>query len=288
MTGATLAAIRRSMTAGLRSLEEAQALDGSFSLLEVSSQPPATPADNLFSTAMVVGLVGRALPADTASRAAAYLLGRRELGGAWAWIERGSLPPDADDTACCLGALASMGAAVDHTDGARVLRRFWRLGGPFKTWLTRGFRGWGSREYDDPVVNCNVLWAMQELGAAPRRAERAAVARIVARARGATRYYSSAASVAWAAARVGLRTPQLPAPADAALAGRPLECALWSLASPARWPAADALLLDMQASDGGWPAEAWIHDHRGAWESRPVTTAFAVAALARAAARTTT
>jgi hypothetical protein len=284
MTGATSAEIRRSVTAALRALEEAQEPDGSFPLTVVPSQPPVTPADNLFSTAMVLGLLPGELSPETVSRATAYLLGRREAQGPWAWVADGSLPPDADDTACCLGALAAVGAALDRAGGVRLLRRFWRLGGPFRTWLARGT--WGSRDRDDPVVNCNVLWAIQQLGAAPRRAERAAVGRIVARARGATRYYCSAASVAWAAARVGIPTPRLLPPADALLAGRPLECALWLLASREPRPAAGKLLLDMQEADGSWPAEAWLHDHRGEWQSQPVTTAFAVAALSRMTALT--
>lgn len=279
MTGVTVAEIRRSVSAALRSLGEAQEPDGSFPLTVVPSHPPSTPADNLFSTAMVLGLLPGELSPETVSRAAAYLLGRREPQGPWAWVADGSLPPDADDTACCLGALAAVGAALDRAGGVRLLRRFWRLGGPFRTWLARGM--WGSRDRDDPVVNCNVLWAIQQLGAVPRRAERAAVGRIVARARGATRYYCSEASLAWAAARVGISTPHLSPPADALLAGRPLECALWLLVSREPSPAACKLLLDMQETDGSWPAEAWVRDNRGDWQSRPVTTAFAVAALSR-------
>jgi hypothetical protein len=284
MTGATLLEIRRSVAAALRALEEAQEPDGSFPLTVVPSQPPATPADNLFSTAMVLGLLPGALSLETVSRATRYLLSRREAQGPWAWVTDGSLPPDADDTACCLGAMATVGTALDRAGGVQLLRRFWRLGGPFRTWLARG--RWGSRDYDDPVVNCNVLWAIQQLGAVPRRAERAAVGRIVARAQGATRYYSSAASVAWAAARVGIPTPQLLPPADALLAVRPLECALWLLARRGSWQAGGAILLDAQEADGGWPAEAWVHDNVGAWQSRSVTTAFAVTALSSMTALT--
>ncbi len=279
MTEATVAAIRRSVAAGLRALEEAQEQDGSFALAGVPSSPPVTPADNLFSTAMVLGLLAGELHPQVVARAATYLLDRREADGLWKWAEGAPLPPDSDDTACCLGALARAGATLDRTAGVRQLRRFWRWGGPFRTWLARG--AWGARDRDDAVVNCNVLWAIQQLGAAPKRAERAAVGRIVARTQGATRYYCSAAHVAWAAARAGIPAPHLSPPANAA--GRPLECALWLLAGRELGPGAGTLLLDAQEADGGWPAEPWVQDHSGAWESRPVTAAFAIAALSRIA-----
>lgn len=280
MTDATAADVRRSVAAGLRGLEEAQEPDGSFALATVPSRPPVTPADNLFSTAMVLGLVPGRLHPEVVARAATYLLDRREADGLWKWAEGAPIPSDSDDTACCLGALALAGAALDRTAGVRQLRRFWRWGGPFRTWLARG--AWGSRDRDDPVVNCNVLWAIEQMGVAPKRAEQAAVARIVARATRGSRYYCSAASVAWAAARAGIPTPQLSPPANAAT--RPLECALWLLAGREPGPGAGALLLDTQEADGGWPSEPWVQDHSGAWESRPVTAAFAIAALSRIAA----
>lgn len=271
--------LRESIAAAVRCIEAAQERDGSFALAESASRPPATRSDNLFSTAMVVGLLSKELRPETLARAAAYLVARRDSTGFWAWLADGTMPADADDTACCLGALACAGAHVDRTASVKLLRRFWRLGGPFQTWMTRRMWGWGSRERDDAVVNCNVLWAIRVLGGTSRRAEQAAATRIVARTPAGTRYYCSAASVAWAAARVGIATPHLVRPADAALANRPLDCALWLLASQRQWSEGAALLLAHQEADGGWPGEAWLHDHAGDWESRSVTTAFAIAAL---------
>ncbi|MFL5385034.1 MAG: hypothetical protein ACJ8GN_21140 [Longimicrobiaceae bacterium] len=268
--------LRRRLVAAVGFLEESQEADGGFPVAALLSQPPATAADNLFSTATVVALAGSALRAACVARAASYILGRRDGRGLWAWVPDGSLPPDADDTACCLAALARTGSRVDRGRGVQLLRSFWRPGGPFRTWLAGG--AWDSPERDDPVVNCNVLWAMRELGALHTAAERAAVERMVAPHRGNTRYYCSEASVAWAAARVGIPAPRLRPPRDADLAGRPLECALWSLAGGLP-PAAAARLLETQEADGGWPAEPWVHDHLGAWGSRAVTAAFAIAAL---------
>jgi len=273
--------LRRAVAAAAGVLAGSQEADGGFPLLAVASRPLGSAGDSLFSTAMVLALAAPVLPAECTARAATYILDRRDGQGLWAWAADGSLPPDADDTACCLGALARAGATVDGRRGARLLRKFWRWGGPFRTWMARG--GWNARSRDDPVVNCNVLWALTELGAPPRAAERRAVERMVAAHRGPTPYYCSEASVAWAAARVGIATPSLRPPADSALAGRPLECALWSLAAPTPPAAAAALLLDMRDADGGWRAEPWVQGNPGTWESRPVTIAFVIAALERLA-----
>lgn len=286
MMGVTVEEIARAVAAGLRSLRESQEPDGSFALPKNPTRPAATPSDNLFSTAMVLGLLAGQLHPETASRAAAYLLGRREKSGLWSWLPDGTIPPDSDDTACSLGALAALGAPIDREGGVRLLRKFWRLGGPFQTWnvpwYSRG--GWRSRDRDDPIVNCNVLWAIERLGGTPRPAERMAASRLVAEAQGPTRYYSSAASIAWAAARVGIPTPQFVRPDVAALVDRALECALWMLAVREPWREGADLLIGMQEEDGGWRAEDWVHDHAGDWQSRAVTTAFAVAALSRESA----
>lgn len=262
-------------------LAESQEADGGFPLVPVASLPLGSAGDSLFSTATVLALAAPVLPAECVTRAAAYILDRRDPRGLWAWDADGSLPPDADDTALCLGALARIGSTVDGRQGARLLRKFWRWGGPFRTWLARG--GWNARDRDDPVVNCNVLWALRELGTPVRAAERRSVERMVDAHRGPTRYYCSEASVAWAAGRVGIATPWLCPPPDSALAGRPLECALWSLAAPAPPAGAAALLLDMRDADGGWRAEPWVQALPGTWESRPVTIAFVIAALSRLA-----
>lgn len=264
-----------------RVLAKSQEADGGFPLVPVLSEPLGSAGDSLFSTATVLALAAPVLPAECVARGAAYILERRDGRGLWAWAADGSLPADADDTALCLGALARIGAAVDGRQGARLLRKFWRWGGPFRTWLAGG--AWNRRDRDDPVVNCNVLWALRELGAPVRGAERRAVERMVAAHRGPSRYYCSEGSVAWSAARVGIATPSLRPPAGSALAGRPLECALWSLAAPAPPAGAAALLLELRDADGGWRAEPWVQGVPGVWESRAVTIAFVIAALSRLA-----
>jgi hypothetical protein len=263
-------------------MAEMQEPGGGFGLTPVKWQPLGSAGDSLFSTAMVVSVAAQALPVECVGRAARYILDRRNAQGLWGWDAEGTLPADADDTACCLGALTRAGVEVDARKGARLLRKFWRWGGPFRTWMAKG--PWNARDRDDAVVNCNVLWALRELGVPERRAERRVVARMVARQRGPSRYYCSEASLAWAAARVGIATPALQPPSLTALAGRPLETALWTLAAPTplRWAA--ALLLDLREADGGWRAEPWVQGNPGTWESRAVTIAFAVAALERLAA----
>src|SRR5690349_7161980 len=106
---------------------------------------------------------------------------------------------------------------------------------------------------------------------------------MVAAQRGAPRYYCSEASVVWSAARVGISTPALCPPSQSEMAGRPLECALWSLAAPVPSAGSGAPLLEMREQDGGWKAEPWVWGLQGAWESRPVTIAFVIAALQRLA-----
>jgi hypothetical protein len=267
--------------AGAAALAAMQEADGGFPLEPVASQPPGGPADNLFATATVLGVAAAFLPDDIVSRAAAYILRRRNRQGLWSWDADGVLPVDSDDTAICMGALVRAGVTMDAGKDARLLRSFWRWGGPFRTWRARGY--WNRRDRDDAVVNCNVLWALTSLGAPLRPREVRAVGALVAAQRGPSRYYCSQASVAWAAARVGLDALSLRTPDEADLAGRPLECALWGLAGKVGSEAAAGLLLAIRRSDGGWTAEPWVRDHLGAWESRAVTTAFAVAALARLA-----
>jgi hypothetical protein len=265
-------------------LADSQEPDGSFNLAAVASLPRGGPDDNLFSTATVLALASSTLSPDRLSRAGTYIRERRLEGGLWGWGTDGTLPPDSDDTAVCLGALVRIGVDLDVRREARLLRRFWRWGGPFRTW--RGNGGWQARDRDDAVVNCNVLWALREIGARLKPAELRVVRRMVAAQDGPTRYYCSPASLAWAAARVDLATPQLNPPTGADLWERPLECALWSLAG--RIPANEgaAALLAMREADGGWSSEPWVRGLVGAWQSRPVTIAFALAALRRAAPET--
>lgn len=271
--------LRASMQAAAKRLAEMQRAEGDFELTASSTKPPESATDNLFATATVISVAGRFLPDTCVTRAARYIMERREPNGLWAWAPDGAIPADADDTAICLGALACAGVALDGQRDARLLRKFWRWGGPFQTWLAKG--GWSERSRDDPVVNCNVLWALRMLGVRIRSRETNAVRRMLARHSGATRYYCSAGSVAWAAARVGVEAPSLAPPDGAALDGRPLECALWTLALPTPPAAAAGLLMDMNDPPRGGALEAWIMDHKGAWHSEAVTTAFGVAALAR-------
>jgi len=273
----SMAELERAVALSANRLAELQEPDGGFPLAAVASETLGSPGDSLFSTATVISLAAPVLSAECLSRGTAYILSRQNQQGLWTWDAEALLPPDSDDTACCLGALVRAGVNVDTRAGIRALRKFWRWRGPFRTWLAKG--AWNARRRDDAVVNCNVLWALRELGAAPSRAEQRAVERIVAKQRDATPYYCSKGALAWAAARAAIPTPYLDRPSEAELAGRPLECALWMLATPVPSTTAIAQLLDLVGKQSEWKAEPWVRGNPGRWESRAVTLAFVLAAL---------
>jgi hypothetical protein len=271
--------LRHAIAAGASYLAAVQDSRGAFPLTPLQTNSIDSVTDELFASAVVVELAASVLPPASLSATVEYILDRRGSDGFWSWAPDASLPPDADDLACCLGVLAKVGVVLNGDLEARRLRAFWRWRGPFRTWLGSGF--WNRRDRDDPVVNCNVLWALRQIGADVRRRERRVIERMVRSHSGPTRYYCHEASVAWAAARAGVAFPQRPPPTSH-LAGRPLETALWALADPPS-PGPAVALLEMQDDDGGWAAEPWVQGEGAAWESRAVTTAFALAALERLA-----
>jgi hypothetical protein len=271
--------VRRAIAAGASYLAAVQDGRGAFPIAPLPANRAETVTDDLFASATVAELAAAVLPRECLSSTAEYILRRRRSDGYWSWSPDGSLPPDADDLACCLGAQVTLGVELDAAAEARRLREFWRWRGPFRTWLGKGY--WNSRDRDDPVVNCNVLWALGRIGVDARDRERRVIERMVGSHRGPSRYYCHEASVAWAAARAGVRFPGQ-CPEGSKLTGRPLETALWALAGSLDIGVAAACLLGLRDADGGWPAEPWVQGDGGTWESRPVTTAFAIAALSLA------
>jgi len=277
---------------GSAALARLQAPDGSFPLRTRLDVPwwrrgsRWRPCGPLFATAYILLCAGRLLPAASVARALDYLRRQRRPDRLWDYDPAIGIPPDVDTAACALAALALHGAeASDLEGGAALLRGFWRPAeGPFRSWQAGGM--WSLPERDDPVVNCNVLYALRLLGSPPTAAESGAVRRLLARSREGSRYYCAPSTIAHAARRAGLEPAALPAIARA----RP---APGDLAAVAQWlcglPPGDAALrralLDAQRRDGSWPAAPWVQavgQPRPLWGSSAVTTALALEALAPA------
>ena len=113
-----------------------------------------------------------------------------------------------------------------------MLRSYWRAdGGPFRTWKAPGI--WSMPERDDPVVNCNILFALRLLTVPATAAEEAAVRELLQRTKGRSRYYCSPATIAHAARRAGLEQNALPPLAIACPQTNDLVgCAQWLCAMP--------------------------------------------------------
>ena len=189
-------------------------------------------------------------------------------------------------TACSLAALALHGGTVESGD-ADLLRTFWRPGeGPFRTWRVPG--DWSIPARDDPVVNCNLVLALDLLGSPAAPAETAAVEALLGRSTSGSRYYCAPAAIAHAARRAGFAPGALPATAAARpTAGGVMAAAQWLAAGLGRDDRLVAGILAAQRPDGSWPGGAWVFGvGTPFWGSAAVTTAFAVEALADLVAAT--
>lgn len=279
------AALAEAMRRGVAGLVGRQQPDGSFPLLAGSPARGWQPCGRLFSTAYVVLVAGRLLPAESAAAARQFIRSRRRPDRLWEYDPVLGIPPDADSTACSLGALADDGRADELADGARLLRGFWRPdAGPFRTWSAPGI--WSLPEREDPVVNGNILAALRRLGSPPTAAEAAAALALCARSQGQSRYYCGPAAVAHAAHLGGLPLPALP---KTALERPPptdlLACVQWLAATGERDDALVAAVLEAQRPDGAWPIRPWVTGQAMPfWASAAVTTALALEALSRLAA----
>ncbi len=274
--------VAQAIDSGLAALGGMQAADGGFPLWTGTNR--WAPCGPLFATAYVMMGAGGLLPAANIGRAVSFIRGQRLGDGLWEYDPAIRIPPDADSTACSLAALALHGDATDLTGGSTLLRQFWRPGaGPFRTWKAPGM--WSSPDRDDPVVNCNILFALRLLGSPATMAETTAAQRLIARTAAGSRYYLSPATTAHAARRAGLDLDKLPPtltappPRDDLLGGL-----RWLCASPRSDPGLLKIVLGKQQPDGAWPIVPWVtaaETPKPFWGSPAVTTALAIEALRR-------
>ena len=225
---------------------------------------------------------GRRLPPDAAARAVRYVRAQRRPDGLWDYDPRLGVPPDSDATACALAVLRLHEYPLDATADASLLRRFWRTGaGPFRSWSDTGM--WALPERDDPVVNCNIIYALGLLGVPATAAERASVQRLLRGSVEGARYYCAPSTITHAAHRAGLGRGDLPPiaaapPPTADLMG----CVEWLCAMPEHDPEMLTAVLAAQRPDGSWPIANWVTAvgrPTPYWGSPALTTAFAIEAL---------
>jgi hypothetical protein len=283
----TYARARPALELGLSALQSMQQGDGSFPLFQRSEQTAWRACGPLFSTLSVLLAAGSLMSESVRTRAVDFVYRNRRRDGLWEFDPTFGIPPDADDTACALTVAARHDRARVNVSDAVLLRSFWRAdGGPFQTW--RGDKSWSGRDRDDAVVNCNVLLALQELGAPASAHETKAVVDLIRASEAGCRYYCSPTTIAYAARRAGVTLAALPA----SLAARPsskglLPTAQW-LSLCLRWDE-DAVerVLAAQAADGSWPIEPWFTGAgkpRPVWGSPTISTALCLEALKEATA----
>jgi hypothetical protein len=274
--------IAQAVAAGVEALGRMQAEDGSFPLWMGVTQ--WRPCGRVFSTAYVMIGAGGLLPPERIARAIDFIRRQRRPDGLWDYDPALRVPPDSDTTACALAALVTHDTAFDVTGAAALLRAFWREpDGPFRSWPAAG--AWSLPERDDPVVNCNVLFALRLLNAPATATETASVDRLLARTGGIPRYYCSPATVAHAARRAGMDIGALPAAATARPEPADLIGAVqWLCATGVRDEALIAAVLAARSPDGSWPIRPWVTGvarPKPYWGSAAVTTALAIEGLRR-------
>jgi hypothetical protein len=267
---------------GIAALARMQAGDGSFSLFTRTTLTSWRPCGPLFSTSYIMLGAGSLLPVENIARALDYIRRQRRVDGLWEYDPQLGIPPDSDSTACSLAALALHGERSAIANGADLLRSFWRAGaGPFRTWRAQGM--WSLPDRDDPVVNCNVVFALRLLGSLVTAAELGSVSRLLERSETGSRYYCAPSTIAHAARRAGISRSALPhvATARPALEDH-LSCVQWMCGIQQRDEEITVAVLTAQAPDGGWPIGPWVTGvgkPTPYWGSPAVSTALAIEAL---------
>jgi hypothetical protein len=154
--------------AGLDFLADSQLPNGAFRTLSSRSRTleDAEFTRSPFVTALVLHSIRttQAVAAceEMLSRGLAYLLSECEPPGVWRFFGKGSeIPPDMDDTSCCLAVLKELKApSIDFCGLCDFMLRFRHSSGLFYTWM-----GVPHLYNDvDPIVNANALFLYSLVG----------------------------------------------------------------------------------------------------------------------------
>jgi len=153
---------------GVRYLSQAQRPAGDFETVTSPYQDmrEATPyPKSIYTTTFVIhalaGLESTPVIEKIQQRAADFLLREQEDNGAWNYEGRGDwrIPPDLDDTACAVAALAQLGRRPELSFYALLWQNESAPGGPYYTWL-----GINENEDDvrarqvDALINANIIY----------------------------------------------------------------------------------------------------------------------------------
>lgn len=287
--GETLAVsrIRSAARSGVEALEAMQGKDGSFELVMWVRGGEQVLSHHLFASAWVLISAGRHLSQETVQRAAGAVQTARSQNGTWNFDPSRGIPNDADSTSCALLALASSGRPPGEPE-CSLLRSQWRQERQrFATWFSDDER-WRGADRDDPVVNLNILAALQQHASPASDVERSGVARYLATVPPTSRYYCDPMTIPYAAHRVGVPLDLGRHRAWGRPGGRSTTTSIahWITINDTTDESLVATLLSRQLADGSWPAEPWFTGvNEPYWGSRAVTTAFCVEALRLTEAR---
>lgn len=276
-------AAQLALTRGLAAIASMQRSDGSFPFLHRRKDEEWQECPSMFSTVTVLLAVGNFLPDEALSSGADFALSCRRRDGAWEYNPNLDIPACSDDTAFALAVIARKSSNLVTAADATLLRSFWRPdGGPFRTFQIGSGEEWSGRDRDDAVVNCNILFGLNEIGAPAKADEIDAVIGQTQRDQSGSRYYCSPMAISHAAVRAGISLDLLPP----ALLVRPnlkhgvLPTAQWLCARRIWDDDAVVHLLARQTKEGHWPVEALcrtvVPEY---WGSPAVSTALCVEAL---------
>ena len=266
---------------GIAALENMQKSDGSFEMVKWVQGGQPTKAHHLFASAWVLISAGRLLPREVVQRTSNAINAARDPAGTWNFDPGMLIPSDVDSTACAIMALLIAGEPAGDRDVA-LLRSQWRPDrNRFATWYSDD-PSWRSSDRDDPVVNLNVVTALQRAGQSPAEVEREGVTRYVASVPPTSRYYCDPMAVPYGATKANIPFNRTKHRAW----GRPgsrstsISIAHWITVNEAPDESLVALLLSRQRADGSWPAEPWFTGvNVPFWGSQAVTTAYCIEAL---------
>jgi hypothetical protein len=129
-------------------------------------------------------------------------------------------------------------------------------------------------------VNFNVLLALRLLGSPATDAERRAAIALAKRTRGASRYYCSPSTTAYAAKRAGVSPFDLDPAVNAKPPRKDIQAMAQRIIAVGPDPQAARSIIKNQRENGGWTAGEWCRDIKGnVWVSEAITTAICVEAL---------